>query len=114
VVPPSSRLILAVLAAAPLSARAGEFAPTPPVPGMALTLPGSGMATGAPVPLAPVPSPAATAPPAPVPPPAQADLTGPRRPRTLGSGFPSTDGQLPNQRTGPRRERVVHDICIGC
>lgn len=24
------------------------------------------------------------------------------------------DGELPNQRTGPKRERVVHDICIGC
>ena len=24
------------------------------------------------------------------------------------------DGELPNQRTGPKRERVVRDICIGC
>ncbi len=24
------------------------------------------------------------------------------------------DGDLPNQRTGPKRERVVRDICIGC
>lgn len=23
-------------------------------------------------------------------------------------------GRLPNQTTGPKRERVVHDICIGC
>lgn len=23
-------------------------------------------------------------------------------------------GRLPNQATGPKRERVVHDICIGC
>lgn len=25
-----------------------------------------------------------------------------------------TGGRLPNQTTGPKRERVVHDICIGC
>lgn len=24
------------------------------------------------------------------------------------------DGELPNQRTGPKHERVVRDICIGC
>ncbi|MBB2964588.1 hypothetical protein FHU13_005004 [Methylobacterium sp. R2-1] len=23
-------------------------------------------------------------------------------------------GRLPNQVTGPKRERAVHDICIGC
>ncbi|MBE7204239.1 MAG: hypothetical protein INR70_41495 [Parafilimonas terrae] len=67
------------------------------------------MASGAP---APAPPPALAAPP---PVAAQADLTGGRRRlRALGGGFPSTDGQLPNQRTGPRREHVVHDICIGC
>ncbi|NEU13311.1 hypothetical protein G3T14_14390 [Methylobacterium sp. BTF04] len=24
------------------------------------------------------------------------------------------DGELPNQHTGPKHERVVRDICIGC
>ncbi|MCJ2052554.1 hypothetical protein [Methylobacterium sp. J-070] len=105
---PRSRLILAALAAAPLSARAGEFAQAPPMPGMALTLPEPGMANGAPA----LPPPAAV-PPVPVVP--QADLTGGRRrPRVLGGGFRSVDGQLPNQRTGPKHEHVVHDICIGC
>jgi hypothetical protein len=76
---------------------------------MALTLPDPGMANSTP---APPPGPGAAAP-APVAVPT--DLTGGRRRlRALGSGFPSTDGQLPNQRTGPRREHVVHDICIGC
>ncbi|UYW25895.1 hypothetical protein OKC48_21890 [Methylorubrum extorquens] len=34
-------------------------------------------------------------------------LTGQVAPRDTG-------GRLPNQTTGPKRERVVHDICIGC
>ena len=99
---PPSRLILAVLAAAPLSARAGDFAQTPPTPGMALTPPAPG----------PTPGMANVAPAIPLAPPA--DLAGNRRSRALGSGFSSTDGQLPNQRTGPRRTHAVHDICIGC
>jgi hypothetical protein len=103
---PLSRLFLAALVLAPAAARAGEFAPTPPAPGMALTLPDPGMANSTPA----TPPGLGAAPVA-----AQADLTGSRRRlRALGSGFPSTDGQLPNQRTGPRREHVVHDICIGC
>lgn len=106
---PRSRLFLAAFALAPMTARAGEFAQIPPAPGMALTLPDPGMANST---HAPPPGPGAAAP-APVAVPA--DLTGGRRRlRALGSGFPSTDGQLPNQRTGPRREHVVHDICIGC
>ena len=103
---PRSRLILAALAAAPLSARAGEFASVPPVPGMALSFPEPGMASGIPVP------PEAAAPPVPVAP--QADPTGSRRPRAPANGRIATDGRLPNQRTGPKREHVVHDICIGC
>ncbi|MBP1178658.1 hypothetical protein JOE48_000622 [Methylobacterium sp. PvR107] len=103
---PLSRLFLAAFALASAAARAGEFAPAPPAPGMALTLPDPGMANST-----PATPPGLGAPPVAV----QADLTGGRRRlRALGSGFPSTDGQLPNQRTGPRRERVVHDICIGC
>ena len=106
---PLSRLFLAAFVLAPAAARAGEFAQIPPAPVMALTLPDPGMASSAP---APAPPPALAAPP---PVAAQADLTGGRRRlRALGGGFPSTDGQLPNQRTGPRREHVVHDICIGC
>jgi hypothetical protein len=108
---PRSLLVLAILTLAPLPAGAGEFAQTLPAQGMALTLPDPGMANSAP---APAPPPAAgAARPAPVS--AQADLTGGRRRlRALGSGFPAIDGQLPNQRTGPRHEHVVHDICIGC
>ncbi|MBE7248146.1 MAG: hypothetical protein INR63_24640 [Actinomycetospora chiangmaiensis] len=105
---PRSRLLLAALVAVPLSAQAGEFAQTAPAPGMALTLPEPGMASGAPVPASP---------PAAVPPPVapQADLTGGRRRlKAVGSGLPPIEGQLPNQRTGPKREHVVHDICIGC
>ncbi|MBX9931740.1 MAG: hypothetical protein K2Y56_09420 [Methylobacterium sp.] len=33
----------------------------------------------------------------------------PSRPRAEVLG-----GELPNQRTGPMRQRVVRDICIGC
>jgi hypothetical protein len=99
------RLLLATLALAPLPVQAGEFAQMPPVQGMALPLPDPGMAGGAP---AAIPAPEAAAPP-------QADLTGGRRRlRALGSGFSSIDGRLPNQRTGPRHEHVVRDICIGC
>lgn len=103
---PRSRLILAAFAAAPLSAQAGDFAQVPPVPGMALTHPEPGMAIGT-----PVPPPAAASP---VPAAPQADLTMGRRPKALGTGRTSADGQLPNQRTGPKRDHVVHDICIGC
>lgn len=55
-------------------------------------------------------------------------LTAPREPapqtteppprRTLAltaqRAEPKPDGRLPNQSTGPKRERVVRDICIGC
>ncbi|MEE7449490.1 hypothetical protein MRF4_17675 [Methylobacterium radiotolerans] len=103
---------LALLVAAPLPGRAGEFAQVPPVPGMALTLPDPGMANGAPAPAAaPTPAPAAEAP-APV-----RTVSVPaveRRFRALGSGFSSMAGQLPNQRTGQRHQHVVRDICIGC
>lgn len=109
---PRCRLFLVALILAPLPVRAGEFAPAPPSQGMALPLPDPGMAGGGPAVPAP---PAETAgPPAPAAP-AQADLTGgQRRLRALGSGISSIDGRLPNQRTGPRHERVVRDICIGC
>jgi hypothetical protein len=106
---PRSWLVLSALVATPLSVRAGEFAQTAPAPGMALTLPESGMANGAPAPAPP----SAVDAPAPVAP--QVDLAGGRRRlRALGSGLPAIEGQLPNQRTGPKREHVVHDICIGC
>jgi hypothetical protein len=105
---PRGRLILAVLAAAPLTARAGEIAQAPSGLGMALTAPDPGMANGSP---APAPTPAAGPPTVPQ----KTDLTGgQRRLGALGSGLPAADGQLPNQRTGRRREHVVHDICIGC
>jgi hypothetical protein len=100
---PRGRLILVILVAAPLPARAGEFAQAPPGPGMALTLPDPGMANST---SAPAAAPAAAP---------QPDLNGgQRRLRALGSGLPAVDGQLPNQRTGRQREHVVHDICIGC
>jgi hypothetical protein len=118
---PLSRLFVAVPFCLPLSCRAGEFAQAPPVPGMALTRSDPGMANSAPAPApvpaavpAPVPAPEPAAA-APVPAPSQADLTGGRRRlRALGTGFPSIDGQLPNQRTGTRHQHVVRDICIGC
>jgi hypothetical protein len=50
---------------------------------------------------APAPKPAAPEPPKPVPPTA----------RPVEHAF---NGQLPNQRTGQGRQRVVRDICIGC
>ncbi|MGU3358774.1 hypothetical protein ACLBWX_00410 [Methylobacterium sp. M6A4_1b] len=50
---------------------------------------------------APTPRPASPEPPKPVPPMA----------RPVEHAF---NGQLPNQRTGPGRHRVVRDICIGC
>ncbi|MGU3667816.1 hypothetical protein ACLBX9_26825 [Methylobacterium sp. A49B] len=57
--------------------------------------------------------PSAAETPAPVAP--QVEFQGSRRRfKALGSGLPVIDGQLPNQRTGPKREHVVHDICIGC
>ncbi|MFF9551758.1 hypothetical protein [Methylobacterium fujisawaense] len=105
--------IVAPLVAASLPGRAGEFAPTAPVPGMALTQPDPGMANGAPAPVLPAqPAPVAAAP---APGPVQADPTGGRRrPPGLGSGFSSLEGRLPNQRTGLRHPHVVRDICIGC
>ncbi|WCS27122.1 hypothetical protein LOK46_10005 [Methylobacterium sp. NMS14P] len=104
--------VLALLVAAPLPGRAGEFAQAPPAPGMALALPDPGMANGAPAPTAaPPPAPAAEVP-APVK--AVSVPAVERRFRALGSGFSSIDGQLPNQRTGQRHQHVVRDICIGC
>jgi hypothetical protein len=50
---------------------------------------------------APAPRPAAPEPPKPV----------PSATRAAEHAF---NGQLPNQRTGHGRERVVRDICIGC
>lgn len=49
-------------------------------------------------------------------PPRAVDDTPVKRPWMLtGQGAPrDTGGRLPNQTTGPKRERVVHDICIGC
>ena len=108
--PVRCRLILVALVCAPLPARAGEFASTAPTQGMVMPLPDPGMANSAPS-AAPPPDAATPAPP----PPLVADPVGGRRRfPVLGSGFPSTEGRLPNQRTGPRREHVVHDICIGC
>lgn len=51
--------------------------------------------------------------PAPEPKPAEAP---PRRPWALTAqqAVPKPEGRLPNQATGPKRERVVRDICIGC
>jgi len=87
-------------------AGAGEFAPMPPVPGMAVTLPEPGMANSEAV---------GSSVPAEVPAAPRTDSgEGRRRLRALGAGFPSIGGQLPNQRTGSRHQHVVHDICIGC
>ncbi|BAU91170.1 hypothetical protein MPPM_2565 [Methylorubrum populi] len=49
-------------------------------------------------------------------PPRAVDDTPVKRPWMLtGRGADrDTGGRLPNQTTGPKRERVVHDICIGC
>jgi hypothetical protein len=49
-------------------------------------------------------------------PPRAVDDTRVKRPWMLtGQGaVRDTGGRLPNQTTGPKRERVVHDICIGC
>lgn len=49
-------------------------------------------------------------------PPRAVDDTPVKRPWMLtGQGVArDTGGRLPNQTTGPKRERVVHDICIGC
>ena len=49
-------------------------------------------------------------------PPRGVDDTPVKRPWMLtGQGAArDTGGRLPNQATGPKRERVVHDICIGC
>jgi hypothetical protein len=43
------------------------------------------------------------------------DLTPAYRHVRLSRGAdPVLGGQLPNQQTGPKREHVVRDICIGC
>lgn len=57
---------------------------------------------------------ALTVPPAPDP--SQAAEPSAQRPWALTSHGAIRDagGRLPNQTTGPRRERVVRDICIGC
>jgi hypothetical protein len=107
--PVRCRPIVLALVCMPLQVQAGEFAHVPPAQGMVMPLPDPGMANSAP---SPAQEPEA-APPAP-PPPVVDPAGGRRRYQALGSGFPSTDGRLPNQRTGPRREHVVHDICIGC
>ncbi|MCJ2140609.1 hypothetical protein [Methylobacterium sp. E-066] len=75
---------------------------------MVMPLPDPGMVNSAPSTASP-PEAATPAPPAPADP-----AAGRRRLQALGSGFPSMEGRLPNQRTGHRREHVVHDICIGC
>jgi hypothetical protein len=98
------RFVVAALILVAPSAQSGEFAAGSPAPGMAMPLPDPGMATG----------------PAAAPAPAQPNVAGTdptggeRRFRALGSGFSTAEGRLPNQRTGPRREHVVRDICIGC
>lgn len=52
-------------------------------------------------------------PPAPLARPAPAEA--PKRPDPpLRPASHSIEGELPNQRTGPARNRVVRDICIGC
>lgn len=55
-----------------------------------------------------------TMPPAPAP--SQAVELPAQRPWALTSHSAVRDagGRLPNQATGPKRERVVRDICIGC
>ncbi|MHB2207015.1 hypothetical protein [Methylobacterium sp. CM6257] len=106
-------LITAVLVAAsepvPSSAQDG---PAPRPEGMALTPPWTGMAlTSAPA------RAVAALPPAVAAQPVAHRVDGlPRRQprRLLGGAFRSLDGQLPNQRTGPMHQHVVHDICIGC
>ncbi|MFC6391071.1 hypothetical protein [Methylorubrum zatmanii] len=49
-------------------------------------------------------------------PPAVMDQPPAKRPWMLTGhgGMRDAGGRLPNQATGPKRERVVHDICIGC
>lgn len=105
-------LALALLPFVTVPARAGEFAPVPPPPGMALTSPKPAITKPA------VPKPAmadSEAVRAPTPASSQIDPgEGQRHLRALGAGFPSLGGQLPNQRTGSRRQHVVNDICIGC
>jgi hypothetical protein len=46
----------------------------------------------------------------------QSTDVAPKRPWALTAheAAPKAAGQLPNQATGPKRERVVRDICIGC
>lgn len=103
------RPIVLALVCMSLQAQAGEFAQVPPAQGMVMPLPDPGMANTAPDPVR-EPGAAQTAPP----PSAVDPAGGRRRYQALGNGFPSADGRLPNQRTGPRREHAVHDICIGC
>ena len=99
-------LALAVLSVAPRMGLAQGIAPAPATPGMAMTRPGVGMANG--------PSAVTLVAPA-----GESRHVVDARPRLrhidgLGDKPPSPDGALPNQRTGSRRQHVVHDICIGC
>ncbi len=88
------------------------FRLAPAATGMALTLPWHGMAlTARQQPLdtpRPAPSPILDAVHAMNLPPAY------RRVQLSRGAEPLPGGKLPNQRTGPKREHVVHDICIGC
>lgn len=98
-------LLLAALATAPRPGLAQGIALAPTAPGMAMTPPGAGMADTSPA--APVTGPVTPTRPMAEPPHLVDDRPGLRR-------TPAPDGTLPNQRTGPRRAHVVHDICIGC
>ncbi|MCJ2015192.1 hypothetical protein [Methylobacterium sp. J-076] len=102
--------LLTGLAPVPPAFAAEGMAARAPALGMAVTPRDPGMAGGGP-PAAPPD--AARSEPVPDRPPVQA-APAPRRPRALGSVLPGADGRLPNQRTGPRHEHVVRDICIGC
>ncbi len=66
-----------------------------PAGGMALTTPWQGMALVAK--------------------PGMPEVTGFRRAVIVRPADPAPfPGRLPNQHTGPKRDRAVHDICIGC
>ena len=89
-----------------------ELAPSMPARGMALTTPKEGMELDSlhqlmDVPLPPR-NPSLGAPQA-------VDLTPAHKHHHLSRGDAlNQDGRLPNQRTGPKHEHVVRDICIGC
>lgn len=106
-------LAMAILCGAvPSPVAAQNIAAPPPALGMAVPLPDPGMASGAAAPATP-PAEARPVPPQPAHDPVVA-APRPKHPRGLGSGFATTDGKLPNQRTGSQHEHVVRDICIGC